>query len=260
MKNSPILLALVILSTGCGQKTEPVATPVAAPAPASAPATAPAAQVAPVVPAPITVAGIPQDEVTRALKEALAKGTQLAIANLGKEGGFLNNLDVKIPMPDSLKTIEKGLRAMKQDRLADEFVTTINRAAEKAVPEAATIFADAIGQMTVQDARAILAGSNDAATQFFRKTSETQLKTKLLPIVQQATAHAGVTASYKNLTQAAGPAAAFLGRDAGDLDAYVTQKSMDGLFKMIAVEEAKIRTHPVARTTALLQKVFGAQR
>jgi hypothetical protein len=142
--------------------------------------------------------------------------------------------------------------------MADEFVATMNNAAEQAVPVAANVFAGAITNMTVEDAKAILTGPSDAATQYFHKTSETELQEQFLPIVKDATAKTGVTAAYKNLLQQAGPAAAFLGKDAGNLDGYVTKKSLDGLFKMVAVEEKRIRENPAARTTDLLKKVFGS--
>jgi len=134
----------------------------------------------------------------------------------------------------------------------------MNHAAEQAVPLAANVFAGAITNMTIADAKSILTGPEDAATQYFRKSSETQLHEKFLPIVQDATEKTGVTMAYKNLIKQAGPMAAFLGADAGDLDGYVTQKSLDGLFKMIASEEKQIRQNPVARSTDLLKKVFGA--
>jgi hypothetical protein len=199
-----------------------------------------------------------QDEMIRGLKEALAKGANQAVANLGKDGGFLKNLDVKIPMPPRLQSAEKTLRKLGQDKLADEFVATMNRAAEQAVPVAAGVFHGAITNMTVADAKAILTGPNDAATQYFRKNGEEQLRGKFLPIVKDATEKVGLTAAYKNLVKQAGPMSAFLGADAGDLDGYVTQKSLDGLFKMIATEEKKIRENPVARSTDLLKKVFGS--
>lgn len=198
------------------------------------------------------------DEVVRGLKEALAKGTQQAVGQLGKEGGYLNNLNVKIPMPENLKTVEKTARALGQDKLADEFVATLNHAAERAVPEAAAIFSDAIAQMSLEDARGILKGPDDAATQYFRKTSSARLAERFRPIVEAATDKTGVTASYKRLARQAGPVASLLGADAGDLDGYVTQKALDGLFVMIAAEEKRIRENPVARTSDLLKKVFGS--
>jgi hypothetical protein len=207
---------------------------------------------------PTALAALSQTDVANGLKEALSKGVNQAVASLGKEGGFLNNLDVKIPMPPQLQTVEKTLRKLGQDKLANEFVATMNHAAEQAVPLAAGVFAGAITNMTVDDAKAILTGPNDAATQYFRKTSETQLQEKFLPIVKTATEKAGVTAAYKNLMKQAGPMSAYLGVEASDLDGYVTKQALGGLFKMVAAEEAKIRANPVARTSDLLKKVFGS--
>jgi hypothetical protein len=149
--------------------------------------------------------------------------------------------------------------------LADEFVTTMNHAAEQAVPEAAGVFADAIKGMSIEDARAILTGTNNAATQYFRRTTETNLFAEFLPIVKQATDQTGVTSAYKQLmakTEGANSFGSFgrslLGTESMDVDAYVTNKALDGLFVMVAAEEKSIRENPAARTTALLQKVFGA--
>jgi hypothetical protein len=216
-----------------------------------------------------TLASLSQDQVVQGLKEALAKGLQQAIARLGHDGGFLTNLNVRIPMPEKLQKVENTLRAMKQEKLADEFVATMNHAAEQAVPEAGSVFADALKQMTIEDAKSILSGPNDAATQYFQKTTQTNLYARFYPIVQKATAATGVTAAYKNLMEKAnvgqglgsiGSAlgGSLLGKDSLDIDAYVTNKAMDGLFKMVAAEEQQIRQNPVARTTDLLQKVFGA--
>ncbi len=216
-----------------------------------------------------TLASLSQDQMVQGLKDALAKGLQQAIAGLGHDGGFLTNLNVKIPMPEKLQKVETALRAMKQDKLADDFVTTMNRAAEQAVPEAGSVFANALKQMTIEDAKSILGGPNDAATQYFQKTTQTNLFAKFYPIVQKATAQTGVTAAYKalmekaNVTQGLGSlgstlGGSLLGKDSMDIDAYVTNKAMDGLFKMVAAEEQQIRQNPVARTTDMLQKVFGA--
>lgn len=207
--------------------------------------------------APTAVTSLTHDEMVRGLKEALSQGVGHAVSELGKNDGFLKNLDVKIPMPESLQRVEKSLRAVGQNKLADEFVATMNHAAEKAVPEAASIFADSISKMTLEDAKSILSGPPDAATQYFRKTSDTKLQEKFLPIVKDATQKVGVAAAYKNLIQQAGPVAQFLGQDAGDLDGYITKRSLDGLFKMVAAEEKRIRENPVARTSDLLKKVFG---
>lgn len=205
-----------------------------------------------------SAATLSADEMTRGLKEALAQGTEKAIKNLGASNGFLGNLDVKIPMPQKLQEVEKGLRMMKQDKYADEFIATMNHAAEAAVPEAAPIIGDAIREMSVANAKSILNGPDDAATQYFRKVSEKRLKEKMLPIVTQATEKAGVTAAYKNLTTKAGFMASFLQKEGLDVDQYVTDKAFDGVFKMIAVEEKEIRRNPMTRSTDLLKKVFGS--
>ncbi|TCJ13937.1 DUF4197 domain-containing protein [Parasulfuritortus cantonensis] len=199
-----------------------------------------------------------QTDVVAGLKEALAKGAKDAVASLGKDGGFLNNAGVKIPMPDSMATIDKALRSLGQGKYADQFVVAMNQAAEKAVPEAAGILSDAIRDMTLEDAQAILKGPDDAATQYFRKKSEAKLAERFKPIVSQATDQAGVTYAYKKMVKKAGSWAGLLGAGNEDLDGYVTQKSLDGLFKMVAEEEKNIRANPVARTTDLLKKVFGS--
>ncbi len=205
-----------------------------------------------------TAAALSDEEIVRGLKEALAQGSRQAIAQLGRPGGYLNNPSVRIPMPEDLQKVERLLRSLKQDKLADEFVATLNQAAEKAVPEAAAILGDSLAKMTLEDARGILQGPEDAATQYFRKSSAGQIRERFLPIVRQATEQAGVTAAYKRLMQRAGPYAQLMGGQATDLDGHVTDKAMDGLFKMIAEEERRIRKEPLARTSELLKKVFGA--
>jgi hypothetical protein len=204
------------------------------------------------------LAGLSHEEVAVGLKEALSKGVQYAVASLGTEDGFLKDLKVKIPMPETLKKVDRTLRTLRQDKLADEFITTMNRAAEKAVPEAAAVLGDSIKQMTLTDAKAILTGATNAATQYFRRTSETNLYERFHPIVMKATEQTGVTSAYKQMMDKASFASSLLGPDAGDIDAYVTHKALDGLFVKIAAEEQRIRENPAARTTDLLQKVFGA--
>lgn len=210
------------------------------------------------------VNALSNDQVVGGLKEALGNGLQHAIAQLGHDGGFLTNAAVKIPMPEKLRTVEKTLRALKQDKLADDFVATMNHAAEQAVPEATSVFVDAVKQMSIADAKSILTGPNDAATQYFRRTTQTNLFTRFHPIVQKATDKTGATSAYKNMmskassTTLGGTLGGFLGQDSLDLDNYVTGKALDGLFKMVADEEKKIRENPAARTTDLLKQVFGA--
>lgn len=204
------------------------------------------------------VSELSNDEMIAGLKEALVKGTKAAVNQLGKEDGFLGNMDVKIPMPGMLRTVESSLRSMGQDAMADQFIETMNRAAEKAVPVAADVFADSVGKMTIEDARGILTGPDDAATQYFRRTTSDSLREKFLPIVKQATDSVGLTAAYKAMIGQLGPLAGFMDTGSLDLDGYVTDQAMDGLFFMVAAEEKKIRENPVARTTDLLQKVFGS--
>ena len=161
-------------------------------------------------------------------------------------------------MPDSLVWVEKSLRTLGQDQLADEFVASMNHAAEQAVPEAAAIFSDAIQAMTLDDARAILTGPDDAATQYFRTRTETALTERMLPIVTRTTGTAGVTAAYKRMLSSAGGMTGLLSGDATDLDGYVTREALDGLYAMVAVEEKRIRENPAARSSDLLKRVFGS--
>jgi predicted exporter len=205
-----------------------------------------------------------QSQVADALKQALGKGVQTAITNLAKPNGFLSNLQVRIPMPEKLQAVEKTLRAMKQDQYADEFVATLNHAAEEAVPETLPIFTEALKAMTIDDAKKLVTGGNDSATQFFKSKGEKQIQEKMLPVVKEATAKTGVTAAYKKLLDQAG-GNSFLGKfkintASLDVDTYVAQKASDGLFKMVADEEKRIRENPAARTTELLEKVFGAAK
>ena len=170
------------------------------------------------------LAGLSQDQMVQGLKEALGKGVQTAVANLGRN-------------------------------------------AEQAVPEAANVFSDSIKQMTITDAKNILTGTNNAATEYFRRTTQTNLYAKFLPIVKAATDKVGVTAAYKNMMGKAAISSQFSGLlgstglvkpEDMDIDAYVTHKAMDGLFTMVAAEEKRIRENPVARTTEVLKRVFGA--
>jgi hypothetical protein len=216
----------------------------------------------------MTAAGaLSQDQMVGGLKEALGKGVEHAVSSLGHDGGFLTNLNVKIPMPEKLQKVESALRLAGQNQMADDFVGSMNHAAEQAVPVAAGVFGDAIKQMSIEDAKGILAGPNDAATQFFRRTTQTNLFAKFHPIVQKATDSVGVTARYKEMMgkfATVDTLGGLFGKnnavklDAADIDTYVTDKALDGLFKIVAEEEKNIRTNPVARTSDLLQKVFGS--
>lgn len=197
-------------------------------------------------------------EVVSGLKAALEKGTRYAVDTLGKDGGYLDNANVRIPMPDSLAWVEKSLRTLGQEQLADDFVASMNHAAEQAVPEAAAIFSDAIQAMTLDDARAILTGPDDAATQYFRTHTETTLTERMRPIISRTTEDTGVTSAYKRMLSSAGGLGSMLPGNVTDIDGYVTQQALDGLFSMVAVEEQRIRENPLARSSELLEKVFGS--
>lgn len=203
------------------------------------------------------LSGLTAAEMDGGLKEALAVGAERAINGLGRSGGYLNDPAVRIPLPGALQKTEKALRLIGQGAAVDEFVTTVNRAAERAVPQASRIVGNAIRGMTIGDAREILTGPDDAATRYFRGKTTDDLTAAMLPIVGRATESAGVTRAYKGMLDKAGPASSLIGGSL-DLDAYVTEKTLDGLFLKLADEERAIRTNPVARSTDLLKKVFGA--
>ena len=196
-------------------------------------------------------------EAVAGLKAALEKGSQAAIAALGRPDGFLGNPQVKIPLPESLQRAERLLRRVGLGKYADELVVGMNRAAEAAVPEARALLVDSVRKMTVQDAKGILGGGETAATEYFRRTTREQLHARFLPIVERATAKVQLAQTYD---QYAGAAASLglLKKEDADLDAYVTARALDGLYLMIAEEEKKIRRDPVATGTAILRKVFGA--
>ena len=200
-------------------------------------------------------------DISRGLREALTKGVRNAVDELGRRDGFLDNSRVRIPLPKELQRTEKALRAVGQGRRVDEFIESMNNAAEEAVPVALDIFVDSIMQMSFDDARKILfSRQDDAATQFFRRTSEGRLREEFRPIVERFTEQVGVTQKYKQMMGRYGFLGRAVGQDASDIDGYVTEKALDGLFLLIADEEKRIRRDPVGRTSAILRAVFGAIR
>ena len=199
-------------------------------------------------------------DLSQGLRDLLNGSYTTAVKNLGRDGGFLDNVRVKIPVPKQLKPIEKTLRVLGRGQAADDFIAAMNHAAERAVPEALSIFADAVKQMTFTDAKNIISGTDDAATQFFRRAGEEKLRDKFRPIVERFTQETGVTAQYKKFVEKAGPLARMGGKDATDLDGYVTQKALDGLFLLMADEEKRIRVNPAARATDLLKIIFGKRK
>lgn len=193
------------------------------------------------------------------LKAALVKGAQSAVASLGRRDGFFGNPQVKIPLPESLRRAEGLLRSLGMGKYADELVLTMNRAAEQAVPEAKPLLVGAVKKMTLTDAKAILTGGDDSATQYFQRATSAQLHDRFLPIVRKVTARLKLADKYNEY---AGKAARFglISKEDANIDEYVTRKALDGLFFMIAQEEKQIRKDPVAAGSDLIRKVFGALR
>jgi hypothetical protein len=200
---------------------------------------------------------ISNPEAVSALKTALEKGSQVAVASLGRTDGFFANAQVKIPLPQSLQSAEKMMRRVGMGKYADELILTMNRAAEQAVPEARALFVQSVKKMTVQDAKGILQGGETAGTAYFRRTTEGDLRKRFLPIVQKATKKVQLADKYNEY---AGKGVAFgvVKKEDANLDSYVTQKALDGLFLMVAEEEKKIRKDPVRAGTDIAKKVFSA--
>ena len=211
-------------------------------------------------------AAVDDREVGAGLKEALANGVSRAIKQLGRQDGFWKNDAVRIPLPKALRKTRSVAERLGQGEKFDAFHRSLNHAAEQAVPQVADIFGNAIRQMTLSDVRDILAGGDHAATDFFRRTAGAALAERIEPIVAKSTDAVGVTHRYKEL-MASDTVSDALGKlqglgshasqDSLDLDHYVTEHTIDGLFHVIAEQEAAIRNNPAARTTDLLKKVFG---
>lgn len=202
------------------------------------------------------LADLTDREAGSGLREALTRGAEVAVSQLGRQDGFMGNPRVKIRLPESLRAGEKTMRQFGMARQADELVETMNRAAEAAVVEARPILVDAVKNMSFDDAKEILSGGDSAATEYFKRKTSTPIAEKFLPIVQKATARVQLADKYNRY---AGKAAKFGLVDEKDanLDAYVTHKALDGLYLMIAEQEKSIRKDPVSAGSALLQKVFG---
>lgn len=196
-------------------------------------------------------------EAINALKGALDRGARAAVAQLGRENGFLGDARVRIPLPEGLRRAEKNMRRFGMAKYADELIVTLNRAAEAAVQEAKPLFVDALRQMSVQDAKGILTGGDTAGTAYFRRVTGGELGRRFLPIVRRATARVGLAQKY-NQYAAHGVRVGLVDAEDANLDDYVTRRALDGLFFMVAEEEKKIRRDPVGTASSLLRKVFGA--
>lgn len=207
----------------------------------------------------LSVADLSNADAASGVKAALAKGAEAAVGLLGRPDGFLGNPQVRIGLPGQLEDAAKLMRKFGQGQRIDELVTTINRAAEAAVPMGKDLLVGAVKNMTVTDAKNILTGGDTAVTRFFADKTRAPLGERFLPVVNQATEKVGLTQQYNAF---AGKAAGFglLRKEDANLAQYVTGKTLDGLYFMIGEEERKIRQDPVGTGSALLQKVFGAVR
>ena len=205
---------------------------------------------------PSSGAGLGDARVAQGLKEALRVGTENAVGLTGRVDGYFANQAIKILMPERLRSLEQGLRLIGQGERVDELVLGMNRAAERAAPAARGIFVDAIGEMSIDDARTILAGADTAATDYFKGKTTGKLTNAFQPVVERSMNEVGVARQYKDLLAQA-QAIPFFRAEDYDLNRYVVGKSLDGLFHVVGEEERKIRTNPTARTTELLREVFS---
>lgn len=196
-------------------------------------------------------------DINAGLKEALTRGADAAVAQLGQKDGFFGNAALKIPLPPSLQKAEKAMRMFGMGKQADDLVLSMNRAAEAAVPEAKTLLVGAVKEMTLEDAKGILTGGQTSATDFFRRKTEAKLAERFEPIVKANTDKVGLAQQYN---QYAGMAAQFnlLDKKQANVEQYVTQQALDRLYTLIGEKEAAIRANPMQAGSDLLKKVFGA--
>ena len=201
-------------------------------------------------------AGLNDAMIGSGLKEALSVGTQKAVRLVGKPGGYLDNEAIKILVPQNLRTVEKVSRGLGQGARVDEFVASMNHAAESAAPEAETIFAEAVTEMTIDDARKLLNGGDTSITDYFKAKTSARLAVAFRPHVEAAMSKNGVTQQYQALVGHVSWIS-FGSGSSMDINTYVVNKALDGLFYMLGQQEKEIRTNPAARSTALLKQVFG---
>ena len=201
-------------------------------------------------------AGTDDSTIAAGLKEALSTGTENALNTVSQADGYFGNQMIKILMPEKIRMVSDVLSKLGYQKEVDDFVLSMNRAAEKAAPKAAAFFGDAIREMTFDDARKILNGGDTSATEFFKTKTHDKLYDAFKPIISSSMDDVGATRSYKDMMSKY-ETVPFMNKTAIDLDHYVTNKSLDGLFYMVGQEEKKIRTDPAARATDLLKTVFG---
>ena len=200
--------------------------------------------------------GLTDGKASAGLKEALQVATEKAVGLTGRTNGYFGDAAIKILMPEKLKTMQQGLRAVGYGPQMDEFVLSMNRAAEQAAPAAKQIFTEAITGMNFDDAKKILSGGNTAATDFFKAKTTDKLTAAFKPVIDKSMGEVGVTRQYQALVGKF-DTIPFAKTQTFNLDNYVTGKALDGLFHVVGEQEKLIRTNPAARTTALLREVFA---
>ncbi|MBC7787640.1 MAG: DUF4197 domain-containing protein [Methylophilaceae bacterium] len=205
----------------------------------------------------LSVDDLTNKEASGGLKDALIQCAGKAVSKLGSVDGFFKSKDVKIPLPETMKKAEKAMRMFGMGKQADELVLKMNRAAEAAAPEAQALLVNSIKQMRLTDAIAILTGGNDAATQYFKKTTSGPMAEKFLPIVTKATENVQLAQQYNKFAEM-GSKYGLVKKENANLEQYVTQKALDGVYVMMGQEEAAIRIDPVSQASGLIKKVFGA--
>lgn len=212
--------------------------------------------------APPTEVGstLSESEIVAGLREALSRASSLAISQLGSRDGYWANQRVRLPLPDTVSKVAPFLDRIGQGQRVEVFHESMNRAAEQAVPEGLQVLQQTVSGMTFDDARQILNGPQDAATQFFERSSRNTLQQRFEPIVDNSLGQVGVTSQYQQIMAQATPVLAMVGRQPETLQGFTTRKSLDGLFTVLADEEGRIRKNPAARTSELLKKVFGARQ
>jgi hypothetical protein len=203
------------------------------------------------------LSGFSSKDQVGALKQALSQGAETAVASLGRQDGFLGNDKVRIPLPKELQRAADVMHKFGLGKYPDELVTSMNRAAEAAVPEARTLLVGAVKSMSVEDAKGILTGGSDSATQYFRKKTEATLAARFKPIVSQSMQKVKLAEKYNEFASK-GAELGLVDHENANLDDYVTRKAMDGLFLMIGEQEKAIRENPLQATGALAQKIFSA--
>lgn len=196
-------------------------------------------------------------DASNGLKEALIQGAGKAVSRLGAVDGFLGNPQVKISLPEAVAHAEKVMRILGQGKQADELVLRMNRAAEAAVPEAKALLVNSIKQMDVADAKGILTGREDSATQYFKRTTSAPMAEKFLPIVKKAMGDVQLAQQYNKFAQTA-MKYSLIKKEQANLEEYVTQKTLDGVYLMMAAEEKAIRENPKGQASSLMKKVFGS--